>query len=83
MVSMGELARPIVLFEHITSWRASEASETLAGSTKSKIAIWRASEASETLAGTTKSKIAIFICVYVWYVCHSSRVITCRRVAVG
>ena len=30
-ISARELARPTALFERITSWRASEASETLSG----------------------------------------------------
>ncbi len=47
------------MLKHITSWRASVASETLTGVTQSKIGdvCLLASVASETLTGVTQSKI--------------------------
>ncbi len=47
-----------MLLERITSWRASEASETVLGvdNAKSGICYWRASVASETVLGVDNAK---------------------------
>ena len=58
------LARSLfVLTEHMTSWRASEASETLSGVYKFELAWYMciASEASETLSGVYKFELVRYI----------------------
>ncbi len=61
------------MLKHTTSWRASEASETVLGVDNAKLGIcyWRASVASETVLGVDNAKSGIcyiYICMYVWMV---------------
>ncbi len=66
------------MLKHITSWRASVASETLTGVTQSKIGdvYWRASVASETVLGVDNAKIGYMLYVYMYLLGTEQSLIT-------